>query len=101
MAWVTPSTFKTGDLIDSASSTLGLDAQLKGNLDALSSHTHTGVAGNGEDDITALNTITVDDVSSPSTPSSSTIILYSESGVLKYKNSSGTANTLSLDGHTH
>ena len=35
----------------------------------------------------------------PATPSAGTIILYVESGVLKYKNSAGVVKTISLTGH--
>ena len=95
MAWTTPRTFQTGDLIDDDM----LNAQLKGNQDVLGTHTHTGAAGFGSDNLGSLNTITADDVSAPSTPSSGTIILYCESGVLKYKNSAGVVKPISLVGH--
>ena len=95
MAWTTPRTFQTGDSVDDDM----LNAQIKGNLDVLGTHTHTGAGGMGTDTIGALNSITADDVSAPSTPSAGTIILYCESGVLKYKNSSGVVKTISLTGH--
>ena len=94
MAWATPRTFATGDSVDDDM----MNAQIKGNLDVLGTHTHTGAAGMGADTIGALNSITADDVSAPSTPSSGTIILYCESGVLKYKNSAGVVKIISLTG---
>ena len=95
MAWTTPRTFQTGDSVDDDM----MNAQVKGNLDVLGTHTHTGAAGMGTDTIGTLNSITADDVSSPSTPSAGTIILYCESGVLKYKNSAGVVKIISLTGH--
>jgi len=97
MAWTTPRTFQTGDLIDDDM----LNAQLKGNLDVLGSHTHTGAAGNGASDLAGLDSVTLASDSAPSTPSSGTIILWVDSETLKVKNSSGTVTTISLEGHTH
>ena len=42
MAWTAPGTYQTGDLVDDDN----LNAQIKGNLDVLTSHAHTGAAGN-------------------------------------------------------
>jgi len=95
MAWTAPRTFATGDSVDGDM----MNAQVKGNLDVLGTHTHTGAAGMGTDTLGALNTITADDVAAPATPSAGTIILYVESGVLKYKNSAGTVKIISLTGH--
>ena len=97
MAWTAPRTFQTGDLIDDDM----LNAQLKGNFDVLSSHAHSGAAGNGASDLAGLDSATLASDSAPSTPSSGTIILWVDSETLKVKNSSGTVTTISLEGHTH
>ena len=96
MAWTAPRTFQTGDLIDDDM----LNAQLKGNLDLLGSHAHSGAAGNGTSNLAGLDSATLASDSAPSTPSSGTIILWVDSETLKVKNSSGTVLTISLEGHS-
>ena len=97
MAWTTPSSYETGDLINAAT----LNAQIKGNLDVLTSHAHSGAAGNGAVALGALNTLTEASISAPSSPSAGNIILWVDGTTLKVKNSSGTVTAISLEGHTH
>jgi len=98
MAYTTARTYQTGDLINADM----LNEQLKDNLNALSTHTHTGAAGSGNDELSGVDSITFDDVSStPDAPAANDIIIYSESGVLKYRVPAGTVFTLSTTGHTH
>ena len=97
MAWTNPQTYQTGDLVDAAI----LNAQLKGNLDVLGAHAHSGAAGNGAAALGALNTLTEASISEPSTPDSGNIILWVDGTTLKVKNSSGTVTAISLQGHTH
>ena len=97
MAWTTPRTFTTGDSVDDDM----LNAQIKGNLDVLGAHTHTGVAGDGNDDLAGVDSITVDSTSDPSSPASGKIAVWVDGTTLKMKNSSGTVVTYSLEGHSH
>ena len=97
MAWTTPQRDETGDLLDAAT----LNAQLKGNLDVLGAHTHTGAAGNVAAALGALNTLTETSISAPSAPDSGSIILWVDGTTLKVKNSAGTVTAISLEGHTH
>ena len=97
MAWTTPQSYETGDLIDAAI----LNAQLKGNLDVLAPHAHTGAAGNGAAALGALNTLTEASISEPSAPDSGSIILWVDGTTLKVKNSAGAVTAISLEGHTH
>ena len=97
MAWTAPGTYQTGDLVDDDN----LNAQIKGNLDVLTSHAHTGAAGNGAAALGALNTLTEGSISAPSSPSSGNIILWVDGTTLKVKNSAGTVTAISLEGHTH
>ena len=97
MAWTTPQSYETGDLVDAAI----LNAQLKGNLDVLGAHAHSGAAGNGAAALGALNTLTEASISEPSTPDSGNIILWVDGTTLKVKNSTGTVTAISLEGHTH
>ena len=96
MAWTTPQLYETGDLIDAAT----LNAQLKGNLDVLGAHAHTGAAGNGAAALGALNTLTHGSISEPSTPAAGNITLWVDGTTLKVKNSAGTVTEISLEGHT-
>lgn len=98
MAWTNPRTYQTGDLINAAM----LNEQLKDNLNELSTHVHDGSAGEGNDELAGVDSITFDDVdSTPDAPASGKIIIYSESGVLKYRVPAGTVFTLSTTNHTH
>jgi hypothetical protein len=97
MAWTTPQLYETGDLIDVAT----LNAQLKGNLDVLGAHGHSGAAGNGAAALGALNTLTHGSISEPSAPDSGSILLWVDGTTLKVKNSAGTVTAISLEGHTH
>ena len=64
MAWTAPRTWVTGE-IETASI---MNTHVKDNFLALSQHTHTGAAGDGDDVLTGLDTLTFDDqAGSPST----------------------------------
>ena len=98
MAWNAPRTYQTGDLVDDDM----LNAQLKDNFNELSTHVHNNSAGDGSSTLSGVDSITFDDVSStPTAPSANDIIIYSESGVLKYRLPDGTVKTLSTTAHTH
>ena len=98
MAWTNPRTYQTGDLIDADM----LNAQLRDNLNELSTHVHDNSGGEGNGALAGVDTITFDDVSStPDAPSSGKIIIYSEGGLLKYRVPAGTVFTLSTTTHTH
>ena len=98
MAYTTPRTYQTGDLINAAM----LNEQLKDNLNELSTHVHNDAAGEGSATLSGVDSITFDDVSgTPTAPSASDIIIYSESGVLKFRVPAGTVFTLSTTNHTH
>ena len=98
MAWTNPRTFQTGDLVDDDM----LNAQLRDNLNELSTHVHNGSGGEGTSILAGVDSITFDDVSStPTAPSANDIIIYSEGGLIKYRLPSGTVKTLSTTAHTH
>ena len=64
MAWTAPRRWVTGEQVTAAL----LNTHVRDNLLALSIHTHTGAAGDGDDVLTGLDTLTFDDqVGSPST----------------------------------
>jgi hypothetical protein len=98
MAWTNPRTFETGDLVDDDM----FNAQLRDNLNELSTHVHNNAAGEGTSTLGDVHTITFDDVSStPDAPAANDIKIYSESGVLKYRLPDGTVKTLATTTHTH
>ena len=63
MAWTAPRTWKVGE---QATYTL-LNTHVKGNLDALSPHAHTGAAGDGNDEITGLDLVHLDSIGAAGT----------------------------------
>ena len=98
MSWTNPRTYQTGDLINADM----LNEQLRDNLNELSTHVHDGSAGEGNDELSGVDSITFDDVSStPDAPSANDVIIYSEGGLLKYRVPGGTVFTLSTTNHTH
>ena len=98
MAYTTPRTFQTGDLVDDDM----LNEQLKGNFDALSIHKHSGAAGDGSATLEGVDSVQFDDVSgTPTAPAANHIIIYSEGGLIKYRLPSGTVKTLATTSHTH
>ena len=99
MAWTTPRTWADGDIPTAAL----LNTHVRDNLNALSTHTHSGAAGDGNDEMTGVDTITIDDSgSTPAAPGSSKVKIFSESETLKIRaGASGAATALSLSDHTH
>ena len=57
MAWTAPKTWVPGEMATAAL----LNTHVRDNLLALDQHTHTGAAGNGDDVITGMDSITMDD----------------------------------------
>ena len=99
MAWTTPRTWTDGEIPTAAI----LNTHIRDNLNALSTHTHSGAAGDGNDEMTGVDTITIDDSgSTPAAPGSSKVKIFSESETLKIRaGASGAATALSLSNHTH
>ena len=95
MAWTAPKTWATGDLVTAAL----LNTHLKDNLLVLSTHTHSGAAGDGNDELSGVDSVVMDSISTPSAPSSSNqIILYDKTGRHYYRPNGG-AETLILNSH--
>jgi len=95
MAWTAPKTWATGDLVTAAL----LNTHLKDNLLALSTHTHSGAAGDGNDELSGVDSVVMDSISTPSAPSSSNqITLYDKTGRPYYRPNGG-AETLLLNSH--
>ena len=99
MAWTTPRTWADGEIPTAAL----MNTHVRDNLNAVSTHTHSGAAGDGSAALSSVDTITLaDQGSTPSAPGSNKIILFSESGVLKQRvGASGSATVISVTGHGH
>ena len=99
MAWTTPKTWADGDIPDADD----LNTHIKANLDVLSTHAHSGAAGDGSAALAPITTITfVNQGSTPAAPGSSKVNIFSESETLKVREgASGAAVAISLANHTH
>ena len=99
MAWTNPKTWADGEIPDEDV----MNTHIRDNLNALSTHSHSGAAGDGSADLAGVDSITTDDQgSTPSAPGSNKVIIFSEGGVLKMRaGASGSALTFSTTDHTH
>ena len=99
MAWTTPKTWADGDIPDAAD----LNTHIKANLDALSTHAHSGAAGDGSAALAPISTITfANQGSTPAAPGSAKVAVFSESETMKVRaGASGSATVISLAGHVH
>ena len=95
MAWTAPKTWATGDLVTAAL----LNTHIRDNQLVVSTHTHSGVAGDGNDELTGVDSIVYDSISTPSAPASSNqITLYNKTGRPYYRPNGG-AETILLNSH--
>ena len=80
MVWVAPRTWIVGETGTAAL----LNTHLRDNLLALSTHQHDGSAGEGDDELTGVDQIVMDDIAAPgSAPGASKSRSYSNGGFLK------------------
>ena len=99
MAWTTPKTWADGDIPDADD----LNTHIKDNLNVVSTHAHSGAAGDGSADLSGLDTETFDNQgSTPAAPGSNKVKLFSESETLKIRaGASGAAVAIALASHSH
>ncbi len=99
MAWTTPKTWADGDIPDADD----LNTHIKDNLNALSTHAHSGAAGDGSAALAPISTVTfANQGSTPSAPGSAKVAVFSESETMKVRaGASGAAVAISLATHTH
>ena len=99
MAWNNPVTWADGNIPDEDD----LNQQIRDNMNALSTHTHSGAAGDGSATLSGVDSITTDDAgSTPSAAGSNKVIIFSEGGLLKMRaGASGSALTFSTTNHSH
>lgn len=98
MAWTEPRTWVDGDIVSPAM----LNTEIRDNLLVVSQHAHDGTAGEGADDLSGVDTITLDDGTAPAAPGASKTVVWAEGGRLqKRAGASGAAEELSVTGHAH
>ena len=98
MAWTAPHTYVVGETVDKAL----LDADIRDNLLFLSTHTHSGGAGDGSAELAGLDSITLDFITDPAAPGASKTILYAKAtSLFMREGASGAATALSLATHSH
>jgi len=98
MAWTAPRTYTNGEILTAAI----LNADLRDNMLALDQHTHSGAAGDGDDELTGVDHITHDDISDPAAPGASKTRIYTKSGEVYYRaGAAGAATKFSDVNHTH
>ena len=97
MAWTTPADWTDGQLVTHTV----MNQQIKDNMAFLSTHTHSGAAGDGSSGLTSVDTITMDHQGSdPSAPSSGHGTVYFKSDGLYFRNTGGSATRLALSSDT-
>ena len=80
MGWTAPRTWVVAEIVTAAL----LNTHLRDNLLALSTHQHDGSAGEGDDELTGVDQIVMDDIAAPgSAPGASKSRVYSNGGLLK------------------
>lgn len=98
MAWTAPETVGAGQMIDAAF----LNINLRDNVNALANHLHDGTGGGGSDALDGVDSITHDDNTDPAAPGADKLVVWTNSGKLRYRSGvSGAIIEIESDAHTH
>lgn len=99
MVWTDPTGVGAGEMIDAA----WMNTYVRDNFDALSTHAHSGAAGDGSNELTGLASSQHEDDTPPSFPGADKLIIYAfTDGIIHVRaGASGSGRTMSLEGHTH
>jgi hypothetical protein len=89
MAWTTPRDYVTNEILTAAI----LNVDHRDNLNVLSTHAHSGAAGNGNSSLTSLVKETFTDASAPAAPGSGLTAIYTVSGRPHFRAGSGGSDT--------
>ena len=93
MAWSTPRDWSANELVTHTI----MNTHVRDNLNFLSTHTHSGAAGDGSSGLSDVDTIIFDHQGSdPSAPSSGHGTVYFKSDGLYFRNTGGSATRLAL-----
>jgi len=100
MAWTAPRTWVDGEVVTASI----MNSALRDDLLALSVHAHDGTAGEGDDELSGVDSVNFDEIGTPSAPGASKLIFYTKtsSGKLYYRAGAAGAETEISDSiHTH
>jgi len=98
MAWTSPRTNATGDILTATI----LNQQVKGNSLAVSTHTHSGAAGDGSASLAPTSITYPNQGSDPAAPGSGKLITFEAGDLFKSRAGvSGAVKTYSTTDHTH
>ena len=98
MAWSAPKTWVDQE----TPSADDFNTEIRDNLDALSTHSHTGAAGDGSATLGSVDYIDLDEGGALSEPASNhTRFAANTNGTLRYRANGGTEKTVSDTTHTH
>ena len=88
-AWVAPRTWVAGAILTAAQ----MNVDVRDNQLALTQHQHTGIAGDGDDQLSGIDDIIFDDLAAPAAPGASTTRLYAVSGSPHYRSGDAGGDT--------
>lgn len=98
MAWTTPKTWVDQETVSADD----FNTQIRDNLDSVSGHTHTGVAGDGSATLDSLDYIDLDGQGALSAPATGhTRFAANTDGTLRYYANGGSEKTVADTTHTH
>ncbi len=97
MAWTAPRTWVTAEVVTAAL----FNAHIRDNLLALSQHAHGGASGDGANELANLVKVTYTDAGDAPDPGSGLTVIFTVSGVVKFRAFGGAATALSVVGHGH
>mgnify|MGYP001589055854 FL=1 len=80
-AWTAPRTWVAGGILTAAQ----LNLHIRDNELILSVHAHSGVAGEGSENLNGVNDIIIDDAAAPAAPGASKTRIYAVSGSPHYR----------------
>ncbi len=97
-AWTAPRTWVLNEVVTNSI----MNTHLRDNQNAYSLHTHSGAAGDGNDELAGVDSISMDNIGDPSAPGASKTILYTATsdGRPKYRAGAGGSAT-ELGDNTH
>ena len=98
MSWNTPRTWVDDEVVTAAL----LNAEIRDNFLVASAHAHGGAAGDGNDELAGLDSMSFDFIADPSAPGASKVIIYSKAGGLFYREgAAGAVLQISDAAHDH
>ncbi len=95
MAWTGSKTWAVGELVTVAL----MGTYVKANQEVIDTHVHGGSAGDGDDEMAGVDSLTHDDISAPSAPASGKTIIYTASGRPAWITNGGSATPLADHSH--